>query len=125
MAQLKEVMTGPPTTYFVEFKPYAPPAIIDSAFVQIITLESLTGSTSDEALKSSLDVFTGLDGCTGATSGFSTTEVAGKGRVFVGVVGWESFDASEKGKSEFKVADGAMESCRVNFRFPVKGFRGL
>jgi heme-degrading monooxygenase HmoA len=34
MGKLKSIMTGPPTAYFIEFKPYAPPAVIDSRFVQ-------------------------------------------------------------------------------------------
>ncbi|TVY84176.1 hypothetical protein LSUE1_G000952 [Lachnellula suecica] len=121
MAQLKTVMTGPPTVYFVEFKPYAPPAIIDAAYVQVITLDSLSGSANEDALKGSMDVFTGQEGCTGVTSGLST----GTDKRFVGVVGWTSLEASDAATSKFAVTDGQMSTCRVNFRFPVKGFRGL
>jgi hypothetical protein len=72
-----------------------------------------------------MDVFSGMEGCTGVSSGFSVSEVPGKGRVFVGVAGWSSLEASDAAKSKFAVADGKLDTCRVNFRFPVKGFRGL
>jgi hypothetical protein len=71
MSQLMPILTARPVVYFIEFKPYAPPAIIDSAYVQLVTLESLTGGVSDDALKGSMNVFTGLEGRTGVSTGFS------------------------------------------------------
>ena len=48
-------MTAPVVVYFVEFKPYASPAIIDAAYFQLFTLESLTGNVSVDAIKGSVN----------------------------------------------------------------------
>jgi len=72
-----------------------------------------------------MDVFTGLEGCTGVSSGFSVSNVDGKGRAFVGVAGWSSLAASDAAKYKYHAADGEAQTARVNFRFPVKGIRGL
>jgi hypothetical protein len=127
MSELKPVLSGTPEVYFIEFKPYAPKEVIDSTFVQMITLSNLPAEATEEAMKSKLEEHKATEGCNGATSGWSTPEVAGKGRVFVIAIGWDSWEASQKARdANPPPANGAVvEAHHVNFRFPVKGFRGL
>lgn len=121
MSKLKPVMTGKPTVYFIQFKPYAPKEVIDAQFVECL---SITGSgKSEDELRTAVESLKGSAGCTGAASGYSLSEVDGS-KVFVGVIGWESIDASKAAASALSV-DGNAEIHHVNFRFPVKGFRGL
>jgi hypothetical protein len=127
MGELKPVLSGTPEVYFIEFIPYAPKEVIDFTFVQMITFSNLPAETTEEAMKSKLEEHKITEGCNGATSGWSTPEVEGKGRVFVIAVGWESLEASQKARdANPPPANGAVvEANHVNFRFPVKGFRGL
>ncbi|KAM3065270.1 hypothetical protein ACMFMF_011209 [Clarireedia jacksonii] len=105
-----------PSVYFIEFKPYAPKEVIDAHFVEMITIEQ--GSQSEDDLRA-----TDPEGCTGVASGLSLKDVYRKGKLFVAAVGWDGLDESAKGNSTLAI-DGA-ETHHVNFRFPIKGFRGL
>jgi hypothetical protein len=54
------------------------------------------------------------------------SEVDGKGKPFVGAIGWETLEASQKGGHAVKIAVGGdLEEHHVNFRYPIKGFGGL
>lgn len=124
MSKLKPVMTGTPTVYFIQFKPYAPKEVIDAQFVECLTIAG--SSKSEDELRSAVEGFKGVSGCTGAASGYSLAEVPGKGKVFVAVIGWESLNASKAGQDANVMSiGGETELHHVNFRFPVKGFRGL
>ena len=47
-------------------------------------------------------------------------------RYLLGVVGWNSLEESEKARGTKNLGvDGTVEVHHVNFRFPIKGFRGL
>jgi hypothetical protein len=118
---VKPVLTGPPSVYFIEFKPYAPKEVIDAHFVELITIEQ--GSQSEDDLRAAVSKFKDLEGCTGVTSGLSLEDVDGKGKLFVAAVGWDGLEESAKGNATTSIS-GA-EIHHVNFRFPVKGFRGL
>jgi hypothetical protein len=123
MTKLKTVMSGTPTVYFIKFVPYAPKEVIDAQYVQCITVSG--SSKSEDELRSAIEGFKSVAGCFGAASGQSLSEVNGT-KVFVAVVGWESLDASKAGQSAHAVdVGGSVEHHHVNFRFPVKGFRGL
>lgn len=124
MAAIKPILTGKPTVYFVEFKPYAPKEVIDAPFVQVL---SITGtSASEDALRSSVEIYNGVAGCSGTASGFSLADVDGQGKVFVAVIGWNSLAESESGRAAKPLnVGGTTELHHVNFRFPVKGFHGL
>ena len=124
MSKLKPVMTGTPTVYFVQFVPYAPKEVIDAPFVECLSISG--SSKSEDELRAAVEGYKGTAGCTGASSGYSLAEVEGMGKVFVGVIGWESLAASEAGRGANALSvGGEMELHHVNFRFPVKGFRGL
>ncbi|TGO20155.1 hypothetical protein BTUL_0001g01670 [Botrytis tulipae] len=123
LAQVKPNLTAPPNLIIIEFKPYAPKEVIDAHFVQMLTIEQ--GASSEEDLRAQVTKFKDLDGCTGVASGLSKDDVDGKGKVFVAAVGWESLEASEKAKESKVVVLSGAESHHVNFRFPIKGFRGL
>lgn len=123
MSKLKPVMTGKPTVYFIQFKPYAPKEVIDAQFVECLTISG--SSASEDDLRTAIEQHKGQTGCTGAASGHSLAEVEGQGKVFVAVIGWESLDASKAAQQSLSSVGGSAEIHHVNFRFPVKGFRGL
>ncbi|TGO41062.1 hypothetical protein BHYA_0027g00400 [Botrytis hyacinthi] len=123
LAQVKPNLTAPPNLITIEFKPYAPKEVIDAHFVQMLTVEQ--GASSEDDLRAQVTKFKDLEGCTGVASGLSKDDVDGKGKVFVAAVGWESLEASEKAKDSKVVVLSGAESHHVNFRFPIKGFRGL
>jgi hypothetical protein len=124
MREMKPVTDGTRTAYFVQFVPYAPKEVIDSPLVEVLTI---TGSqSSEDELRSAVEGYKGIEGCNGVGSGLSLTEVDGKGKVFVAVIGWNSLEESEKGRAAKTLSvDGQTELHHVNFRFPIKGFRGL
>jgi len=77
-------------------------------------------------MRSAVEAYKGTPGCNGAASGFSLTDVPGQGKVFVAVIGWSSLAESESGRAATTVDVGGLQELHhVNFRFPVKGFRGL
>ena len=118
MSNMKPVTEGKPTAYFVQFVPYAPKEVIDSPLVQVLTI---TGSKSSED-----ELRSAVEGCNGVGSGLSLSEVDSKGKVFVAVIGWSSLEDSEKGRATKAISvDGQTEFHHVNFRFSIKGFRGL
>ncbi|TGO60326.1 hypothetical protein BCON_0036g00160 [Botryotinia convoluta] len=123
LVQVKPNLTAPPNLIIIEFKPYAPKEVIDAHFVQMLTIEQ--GASSEDDLRAQVTKFKDLEGCTGVASGLSKDDVDGKGKVFVAAVGWESLEASEKAKESKVVVLNGAESHHVNFRFPIKGFRGL
>lgn len=123
LTQVKSNLTAPPNIVIIEFKPYAPKEVIDAHFVQMLTIEQ--GASSEDDLRAQVTKFKDLEGCTGVASGLSKDDVDGKGKVFIAAVGWESLEASEKAKESKVVVLSGAESHHVNFRFPIKGFRGL
>ncbi|TGO86457.1 hypothetical protein BPOR_0302g00100 [Botrytis porri] len=123
LAQVKPHLTAPPNLTLIEFKPYAPNEVIDAHFVQMLTIEQ--GVSSEDDLRAQITKFKDLEGCTGVASGLSKDDVDGKGKLFVAAVGWESLEASEKARDSKVVVLSGAESHHVNFRFPIKGFRGL
>jgi hypothetical protein len=88
--------------------------------VQIITVPA----GQESAIKSTIEAYKSVSGCTGGSSGVSLSEVEGKGKVCVAVVGWESLDASKANATKLDVGSD-VEVHHVNFRYPVKGFGGL
>ncbi|PQE27924.1 dimeric alpha-beta barrel containing protein [Rutstroemia sp. NJR-2017a BBW] len=120
-SHVKPVLTGPPSVYFIEFKPYAPKEVIDAHFVEMITVEQ--GSQSEDDLRAAVSKFKDVEGCTGVASGLSLQDVDGKGKLFVAAVGWDGLEESAKGNATTSIT--GTEIHHVNFRFPIKGFRGL
>jgi hypothetical protein len=89
--------------------------------VQVITVPA----SQEAAIKSTIESYKSASGCTGGTCGLSLSEVMGKGgKVCVAVVGWESLEASRANATKLDVGSD-VEVHHVNFRYPVKGFRGL
>ncbi|CZR59054.1 uncharacterized protein PAC_08946 [Phialocephala subalpina] len=124
MVQMKPVLSGKPTVYFMQLVPYAPKAVIDASIVQVVTVSSATSSI--EEFRSQIEGYKAIAGCTGVASGSSLSEVDGKGKPFVGAIGWETLEASQKGGHAVKIAVGGdLEEHHVNFRYPIKGFGGL
>lgn len=118
---MKEILTGPPETYTIKFKPYAPREAIDAPIVEIITIKNCTGS--EDELRAKIETAYKLAGARGGACGFSTAEVAGSGMVFVAAIGWDSIDASKAAdKSYMPGSVGNIEAHHVNYNFPIKGF---
>jgi hypothetical protein len=89
--------------------------------VQVITVPA----SQETAIKSTIENYKSVSGCTGGTSGLALAEVEGKGgKVCVAVVGWESLEASQANATKLDVGSD-VEVHHVNFRYPVKGFGGL
>jgi hypothetical protein len=127
---LNPILTGTPTAYFVAFQPYAPKEVIDSALVEMLTFTSLGENVQEQDLRAAIAKYKDEEGCTGVASGFASGELGASGKTFVAVIGWSSMEASEKsrkGKNANTLAgvDGKIDIHHVNFRYPVKGFRGL
>ncbi len=112
-----------PVAYFVKFTPHAPKEIIDAALVQVVTV---TSSEPEDKIRAAFEKLVPIEGCTGVAGGYSTSDVGGKGKVFVGIMGWSTLEASAKGSHAVKLDfAGEVEEHHVNFRYPIKGFRGL
>jgi hypothetical protein len=79
--------------------------------------------TSTEDIRSSIEALAGKEGCNGVSGGWSTSEWNGK-KQFVAVAGWDTMEQSAAAKDSVTMS-GDMEAHHVNFRYPVKGFRGL
>lgn len=91
-----------------------------------MTFSDVASGTSEEQLRTYGEKAKTMAGCNGVTGGFME---GGSSKLFVAVAGWESLEASAAAKSASADAltstGGDVESHHVNFRFPVKGFRGL
>ncbi|KUJ20047.1 uncharacterized protein LY89DRAFT_682848 [Mollisia scopiformis] len=123
MSQLKTVLSGKPTVYFMQLVPYAPKAVIDASIVQMVTVSP--ANISVEEFRSQIEQYKTIPGCTGVASGEALSEVDGKGKPFVGAIGWETLEASQKGGHAVNIKAGDLEEHHVNFRYPIKGFGGL
>lgn len=119
MAQMKPLISGTPTKHFVQFVPYAPKEIIDAALVQVITVKK--ASVGEEKLRDQVTEYKNVAGCTGCSCGVSETA----DKDFIAITGWETLEAAKKGPAEVKIEGGDIDIAYVNFRFPIKGFRGL
>lgn len=118
---MKDVLNGTPLNYSIKFRPYAPKEAINAPIVEVITISNCTGNENE--LRAQVEKGYNLPGARSGASGISTTEVAGQGRVFVGVVGWDSIEASTAAdKSYIPKSAGDVEIHHVNFLFPIKGF---
>ncbi|KAJ4393847.1 hypothetical protein N0V93_003062 [Gnomoniopsis smithogilvyi] len=118
---MKGVLNGTPLTYSIKFKPYAPKDAINAPIVEVITISNCTGDENE--LRAQVEKGYNLPGARSGASGFSTSEVAGQGRIFVGVIGWDSIEASKAAdKSYVPQGAGEVEIHHVNFLFPIKGF---
>lgn len=122
MAQMGQVLNGKPSSYTIKFKPYAPREAISSPIVEMVTIRNCTGN--EEELKALIEKAFSISGARGGASGFATQEVEGHGKIFVGAIGWESFEASKAADKSSYVPNGFgdVEIHHVNYNFPIKGF---
>lgn len=117
---MKTVQSGEATSLLFRFVPYAPKEVIDASIVEVLTYSNCT--VPEDEMRESVEKAKTLPGCTGVGSGYSLC-----GKVFVAVIGWDGLEKSQGAdKSLYVTANGLTpETYHVNFRFPVKGFRGL
>lgn len=122
MDQMGQVLNGKPWGYTIKFRPYAPREAINSPIVEMVTIRNCTGN--EDELKAMIEKAFSLPGSRGGASGFSTQEVEGHGKVFVGAIGWDSIDASKAADKSAYIPNGVgdVEVHHVNYNFPIKGF---
>ncbi|POS77285.1 hypothetical protein DHEL01_v204314 [Diaporthe helianthi] len=122
MEQMGSVLNGKPWGYTIKFKPYAPREAINSPSVEMITIRNCTGN--EDELKATIEKAFSMPGSRGGASGFSTQDVEGHGKVFVGAIGWDSIEASKAADKSAYIPNGAgdVEVDYVNYNFPIKGF---
>ena len=123
METLKPILTGKPSVYFMEFKPYAPKEVIDAPFVEMLTFSPLDDGITEDQARSAVETYKTVEGCTGVASGLSTAgvESADGKKVFVAVIGWQSLELSAAGNASKALSiTGKSEKHHVNFRYPVK-----
>lgn len=121
MGIMKDVLSGTPTNYSIKFRPYAPKDAINAPIVEMVTISNCTGDENE--LRAQVEKGYNLPGARSGASGFSTSEVEGHGKVFIGVIGWDSIEASKAAdKSYIPSGAGDVEIHHVNFLFPIKGF---
>ncbi|KAL0934781.1 uncharacterized protein CTRU02_209372 [Colletotrichum truncatum] len=131
MAKLAPVLDGHPTSYLLQFKPYAPQAVINSPIVETLSFENC--SESEDNMREIVERARAMPGCNGVASGFTlcrgSTGAPGSsssgGRTFVAAIGWSGIEASRAANTTTYTNGMKTESHHVNFNFPVKGFRGL
>lgn len=122
MEQMGHVLNGKPWSYTIKFRPYAPREAINSPIVEMVSIRNCTGN--EDELKAMIEKAFSMPGSRGGASGFSTQEVEGHGKVFVGAIGWDSIDASKAADKSAYIPSGAgdVEVHHVNYNFPIKGF---
>ncbi|KAF4878945.1 hypothetical protein COL154_005727 [Colletotrichum chrysophilum] len=146
MAKLAPVLSGQPTSYLLQFKPFAPQAVINSPIVETLSFEGCR--EPEERMREIVERAKAMPGCNGVASGFSlcrnssgggpsssssggmasgSASIGGGngGRTFVAVIGWTGVEASRRANKAAYTGGMKTESHHVNFTFPVKGFGGL
>ncbi|KAH9226257.1 hypothetical protein K456DRAFT_1850866 [Colletotrichum gloeosporioides 23] len=125
MAKLAPVLSGHPTSYLLQFKPFAPQAVINSPIVETLSFEGCR--EPEERMREIVERAKAMPGCNGVASGFSLATIGGGngGRTFVAVIGWTGVEASRRANEAAYTGGMKTESHHVNFTFPVKGFGGL
>ncbi|ORY55864.1 uncharacterized protein BCR38DRAFT_414723 [Pseudomassariella vexata] len=120
MVEMKPLLAGVPTIYYISFVPYALDDVIDSVVVEAITFTDCSAATGD-TIRVKVEKARGLSGCTDLVSGLAQGDNAAGN--FVAMVGWESLEKSKEADKGY--TEGAADVHHVNYNFPVEGFRGL
>ncbi|KAF9876909.1 hypothetical protein CkaCkLH20_05755 [Colletotrichum karsti] len=137
MTKLAPVLNGQATSYLLQFKPYAPQAVINSPIVETLTFENCL--EPEERMREVVERAKTMPGCNGVASGFSlgrgssggpssgSASIGGGngGRTFVAVIGWTGIGASRTANKTTYTGGMKTESHHVNYAFPVQGFGGL
>ncbi|WYZ43884.1 hypothetical protein EsH8_VII_000320 [Colletotrichum jinshuiense] len=116
------VLDGQPSSYLLQFKPYAPQAVINSSVVETISFEDC--HEPEEKMREIVEKASKLPGCNGVASGYSLGGESG-GRTFLAAIGWTGLEASAAADKSAYTGGLKNETHHVNFNFPIKGFRGL
>ncbi|GKT41477.1 uncharacterized protein ColSpa_01658 [Colletotrichum spaethianum] len=124
MGRLAPVLGGEPSSYLLQFKPYAPQAVINSPIVETLSFEDCR--ESEETMRGIVERATRMPGCNGVASGYSLHPApSSAGRIFVAAIGWTGLEASRRADKTAYTGGMKTESHHVDFNFPVKGFGGL
>jgi hypothetical protein len=108
----------------LDVRTYKPPPkeFLDSPLCEIIIVEHCTGDPA--TMQATLSQAEKQDGCLAAHSGVAATDTPDKGTVWIGFVGWKSFEHAEKAdkSSYLPKGCGELEYHCINFNFPIKGY---
>ncbi|KAK6215250.1 dimeric alpha-beta barrel containing protein [Colletotrichum tabaci] len=146
MARFAPVLDGEPSSCLLQFRPYAPQAVINSPIVEMLSFENC--GEPDDRMREVVERAARMPGCNGVASGSSLRRpssgsgggggedagVDGTGtgtgtgtdrRTFVAAIGWTALEASRRADKTAYTGGMKPESHHVDFNFPVKGFGGL
>ncbi|KAK2017159.1 hypothetical protein LZ32DRAFT_666278 [Colletotrichum eremochloae] len=129
MVKLAPVLNGEPSSYLLQFKPFAPQAVINSPVVEMLSFENC--HEPDNKMREMVEGAARMPGCNGVASGYSLRPSPGPGgsgdagRTFVAAIGWAGLEASRQADKSTYTGGSKTESHHVDFNFPVKGFGGL
>ncbi|KAK1585285.1 uncharacterized protein LY79DRAFT_519219 [Colletotrichum navitas] len=129
MAGFASVLDGEPSSYLLQFKPFAPQAVINSRIVEMLSFEDCR--QPEDKMREMVGMAAHMPGCNGVASGYSLRRSPGPGcseeadRTFVAAIGWAGLEASRQADKSAYMGGIKIERHHVDFNFPVKGFGGL
>ncbi|KAK1994627.1 hypothetical protein LX36DRAFT_613887 [Colletotrichum falcatum] len=132
MIRLAPVLGGEPSGYLLQFKPFAPQAVINSPVVETVSFEDCR--EPEDKMREMVERAAPMPGCNGVASGYSLRRSPGPGgdggdgdagRTFVAAIGWAGLEASRQADKSAYTGGMKTERHHVDFNFPVKGFGGL
>ncbi|EFQ31882.1 hypothetical protein CGRA01v4_13045 [Colletotrichum graminicola] len=129
MARFAPVLGGEPSSYLLQFRPFAPQAVINSRIVEMLSFEECR--EPEDKMRDMVGIAAQMPGCNGVASGYSLQRSPGTGcsgdagRTFVAAIGWEGLEASRQANKSAYMGGMKTECHHVDFNFPVKGCGGL
>ncbi|GKT65053.1 dimeric alpha-beta barrel containing protein [Colletotrichum tofieldiae] len=133
MGRFAPVLGGEPSSYLLQFKPYAPQTVINSPVVETLSFEDCR--EPEDRMRQVVERATRMPGCNGVASGYSLRPPSSSGgggggtgdagRTFVAAIGWTGLEASRRADKTAYTGGMKTDSHHVDFNFPVKGFGGL
>ncbi|KAK2043761.1 hypothetical protein LZ31DRAFT_620717 [Colletotrichum somersetense] len=129
MTRLAPVLSGEPSSYLLQFKPFAPQAVINSPIVETVTFDNCR--EPEDKMREMVEIAAHMPGCNGVASGYSLRPSPAPGgsgdagRTFVAAIGWAGLEASRQANKSAYMGGMKTERHHVDFNFPVKGFGGL
>ncbi|KAK2060406.1 hypothetical protein LY76DRAFT_644710 [Colletotrichum caudatum] len=129
MTKLAPVLNGEPSSHVLQFRPFAPQAVINSPIVETLSFDDCR--EPEDRMREMVGRAAHMPGCNGVASGYSlrpSPSPGGSGdagRAFVAAIGWAGLEASRRADKSAYVGGMKPERHHVDFNFPVKGFGGL
>ncbi|GKT97726.1 dimeric alpha-beta barrel [Colletotrichum tofieldiae] len=108
----------------LDVRTYKPPPqeFLNSPLCEVVTVTHCTGDPA--AMQARLVEAEKQDGCLAAHSGVAATDTPDKGTVWIGFIGWKSYEHAKKADKGTYLPEGCgeLEHHCLNFNFPIKGY---